>query len=106
MGLIAVADLPKISAKAGVAILQKLGIAVYMITGDNQRTARAIATELGIENVLAEVLPDQKKRRSESCKSKGKLWPWSATGLTTRRARGRGRRYCHGLGHGHSYRVG
>ena len=60
----------KISAKAGVAILQKLGIAVYMITGDNQRTARAIATELGIENVLAEVLPDQKSGGQKVAKAR------------------------------------
>ncbi len=73
LGLIAVADLPKISAKAGVAILQKLGIAVYMITGDNQRTARAIATELGIENVLAEVLPDQKEAEVRKLQKQGKI---------------------------------
>ncbi len=60
-GLIAVADTIKDSAKEGVNALQERGIEVVMITGDNERTAKAIAHELGIKRVLAEVLPDQKE---------------------------------------------
>ena len=71
-GLIAVADLPKESAKKGVEALQKLGLDVYMITGDNHRTAQAIANQLAIKNVLAEVLPEQKEAEIRKLQKLGK----------------------------------
>ncbi len=72
IGLIAVADTVKESARAGVEALQKLGTEVVMITGDNIRTANAIAKKLGIKRVLAEVLPDQKEVEVRKIQAEGK----------------------------------
>lgn len=72
-GLIAVADIVKESAKEGLAALQKLGIEVVMITGDNQRTANAIGSKLGITRILAEVLPDQKEAEVRKIQAEGKV---------------------------------
>src|SRR5690606_40998430 len=58
--IIGVADLLKDSSKEAVLQLKKMGSETYMLTGDNQRTAKAIARQVGIENVIAEVLPEEK----------------------------------------------
>lgn len=73
VGLVAVADTVKESAKSGIESLQKKGIEVAMITGDNQRTASAIAEKLGIKRVLAEVLPDQKESEVRKIQAEGKV---------------------------------
>ncbi|KKR30186.1 MAG: Copper-transporting P-type ATPase [Candidatus Woesebacteria bacterium GW2011_GWA1_39_8] len=73
VGLIAVADIIKESAKEGLLALQKLGIEVAMITGDNQRTANAIGHILGINRILAEVLPDQKEAEVRKIQAEGKV---------------------------------
>jgi Cu+-exporting ATPase len=72
-GLIAVADTIKDSAKEGLKALQDKKIEVIMITGDNQRTANAIAQKLGIKRVLAEVLPDQKEAEVRKIQAEGKI---------------------------------
>ena len=59
-GLIALADKPKASAAEAIAELHKLGLEVAMLTGDARKTAEAVAKTLGIDTVIADVLPDQK----------------------------------------------
>ncbi len=59
-GLIVLADKPKATAAETVASLQELGLKVVMLTGDARQTAEAVARNLGIDTVIAEVLPDQK----------------------------------------------
>ena len=71
LGIVAVADVPKQSAKETINILTKKRVAVWMITGDNKRTGKAIAESLGIKNVLADVLPDQKADKVRGLKVRG-----------------------------------
>jgi Cu+-exporting ATPase len=71
VGVIAVADTLKESSARAVQALRRLGIAVVMITGDNRRTAVAIAKLAGIDRVLAEVLPDQKAEEIRRLQSEG-----------------------------------
>lgn len=72
LGLIAVADTLRPTSKEAVQRLQKMGIATYLLTGDNQRTAKAIAKEVGITNVLAEVLPEHKAEEIKKLQVLGK----------------------------------
>ncbi len=71
--ILAVADTLKESSRQAIVDLQNMGIEVYMITGDNQRTADAIARQVGISQVLAEVLPENKAEEVEKLKAQGKI---------------------------------
>ena len=73
VGVIAVADTLKEHARETVAALQRLGLDVILLTGDNQRTARAIAEQLKIGRVLADVLPDQKARTVKQLQNEGRV---------------------------------
>ena len=73
VGIFAVADMIKDSAREGVALLKSMGIESVMITGDNQRTAKAIGDKVGITRILAEVLPDQKEAEVRKIQIEGKI---------------------------------
>ena len=72
-GVIASADTLKQHSKETVEELKKMGIAVIMLTGDNERTAKSIASKLGIDRVFSEVLPEQKEIVIERLQNEGKI---------------------------------
>lgn len=73
IGAIAMADTIKAGSKAVIATLSKMGMPIYMITGDNKRTANAIAHRLGITNALAEVMPQDKVSKIVELQQSGKI---------------------------------
>ena len=73
IGAIAVADTIKPNSKTVITTLHKMGMTTYMITGDNTRTAQAIADQLGITNVFAEVLPQNKVAKIKELQESGRI---------------------------------
>ncbi|EKN65602.1 copper-translocating P-type ATPase [Neobacillus bataviensis LMG 21833] len=71
MGMVAVADIVKEQAKLAIQQLIELDIDVYMLTGDNERTAKAIADQVGIYHVISEVLPEEKAYQVKQLQRKG-----------------------------------
>ncbi|MBQ0028545.1 MAG: heavy metal translocating P-type ATPase [Lachnospiraceae bacterium] len=73
LGIISVADVIKEDSAKAIENLKKLGVHVVMLTGDNEQTAKAIGDEAGVDEVIAEVLPEGKKEVIEALQKKGKV---------------------------------
>jgi len=71
-GLVAIADAPRETAAAAVAALKELGVRPVMLTGDNRQTAERIARELGVDEVIAEVLPEDKAAKVKDLQAQGR----------------------------------
>jgi len=71
-GVIAVADVPKETSARAIAAMREMGLEVVMITGDNERTAKAIAAQVGVDRVLAEVLPHEKAEAVKKIQAEGR----------------------------------
>jgi Cu+-exporting ATPase len=72
IGLIAVADVLKKETKEAIGSLKKENLEIWMLTGDNERTAKAIAKQIGIENIMAQVLPQNKSAKIQELQKQGK----------------------------------
>src|SRR5699024_11650930 len=71
-GTVSFADTIKETAREDIKQLKDLGIEVFMLTGDNERTAKAIEKKVGIDQVIAEVLPEEKAAKVKAIQEKGK----------------------------------
>ncbi len=81
IGVIALLDTPKPSAKDAIKLLKENGVEVIMLTGDNQKTAATIAKEIGIDRVIANVLPHQKVNIVKQLQSEGKKVAMTGDGI-------------------------
>ena len=73
IAILAIADSIKDTSGSSIATLKAMGLDIYMITGDNNRTAKAIAKKAGIDNVLSEILPEGKALEVQKLQAKGKI---------------------------------
>jgi Cu+-exporting ATPase len=80
-GLAAVADPVKESTPEAIAVLRRLGIRIVMLTGDSKRTAQAVARQLGIDEVLAEVMPDYKADHVRRLQAEGRKVAMAGDGI-------------------------
>jgi Cu+-exporting ATPase len=80
-GIVVVADPIKESAVSAVAELRRSGIRVVMLTGDNSRTAEAVARRVGIDEVMADVLPDQKQEKVQQLRYEGRRVAMAGDGI-------------------------
>ncbi|WP_077596451.1 copper-translocating P-type ATPase [Oceanobacillus kimchii] len=81
IGMLALADQVKDSSKEAVARLHELGIHVQMLTGDNQKVAHSVAEEIGIDEVIAQVLPDEKADKIKQLKNENKRIAMTGDGI-------------------------
>jgi len=73
LGIVAVSDPVKEDSRKAIIQMHKLGLKVIMLTGDNQRTAQAVAQQVGIDSVLAEVLPQDKDKKIAELHQQGEI---------------------------------
>ena len=71
IGIISVKDLPKESSKDAIALLKAMGKKIIMLTGDNEKTAEAIAREIGVDETFAGLLPDEKNKKIDDLQKSG-----------------------------------
>ena len=81
IGLIAIQDTPKPSSKEAIAELKKRGLKTIMLTGDNEKVAAAIANEVGIDQVIAGILPTEKAREIKQLQSEGRKVAFVGDGI-------------------------
>ncbi len=81
LGVLAVADTLKENSPAAVAQLRKMGFRIVMITGDNRQTAKAVASQAGIEDVFAEVLPQDKEKKVRELQAAGRKVAFVGDGI-------------------------